>query len=102
MTKTTNHSAAPLAAAHAIIDAMDAAERRAERSRWNAHVFRSWSDAEDYDVRFWDAIPVDERMRAVWDLSLELHRIAHPDQPHEPRLSRLIAVVTRGPLTYVS
>jgi hypothetical protein len=74
---------------------VNAAERRAARTVWNTHVFRSWSEAEDYDVLFWDAIPLNERMRAVWDLSLELHRIAHPDQPHAPRLSRSVAVVTR-------
>jgi len=58
-------------------------------------MFRSWSEADDYDVLFWDAIPVNERMRAVWELSLELHLLAHPDQSHEPRLSRSVAVVTR-------
>lgn len=62
-------------------------------------MFRSWSEADDYDVLFWDAIPVNERMRAVWELSLELHLLAHPDQSpdqsHEPRLSRSVAVITR-------
>ena len=62
---------------------------------WNAHVFRSWSEAEDYDALFWDKIPVDERMRAVWNLSLELDLVAHPEHSHEPRLSRSVAVLTR-------
>jgi hypothetical protein len=42
---------------------------------------------EDYDVLFWDRLPVDERAEAVWNLSKELHAIAHPET-HERRLPR--------------
>jgi hypothetical protein len=38
---------------------------------------------------------VSERARVTWELSEELHKIAHPDEPHESRLSRSTAVVTR-------
>ena len=65
--------------------------------------FRPWIDAHNPRFAFAVArnltlasqITDNERMRAVWELSLELHRLAHPDQPHEPRLSRSAAVITR-------
>jgi hypothetical protein len=62
---------------------------------WRGQVFRTWDEAERFDVLFWDAIPVSDRARVTWELSLELHRIAHPDEPHEPRLSRSVVRVTR-------
>jgi hypothetical protein len=74
---------------------VDAAARREARRHWQAHVFSTWEDAAEYDALFWNAIPVGERARATWELSQELHEIAHPDEPHEPRLSRSVAVVTR-------
>lgn len=48
----------------------------------------------DADALYWDRIPVDERAAFVWSLSLELHALAHPDQPYEPRLSRSVARIT--------
>jgi len=30
----------------------------------------------------------------VWTLSLEMHALAHPDQPYDPRLSRSVARIT--------
>lgn len=72
----------------------DAAARRAARARWRGQVFHTWEEAEAFDVQFWLAIPVSERARVTWELSEELHKIAHPDEPYEPRLCRSIAVVT--------
>ena len=74
---------------------MDAAARREARKQWRAHVFRTWEEAEELDILFWTAIPIEERARVTWELSEELHRVAHPDEPHEPRLSRSTARVTR-------
>jgi hypothetical protein len=74
---------------------MDAAARRAARKQWRGHVFRTWEEAERFDVLFWNAIPIEERARVTWELSRELHKIAHPDQTDEPRLSRSTARVTR-------
>jgi hypothetical protein len=74
---------------------VDAAGRRAARKNWRGGVFRTWDEAAERDALFWDAIPVEERARVTWELSEELHKIAHPNEPHEPRLSRSIAVVTR-------
>jgi hypothetical protein len=74
---------------------VDAAARREARKQWQTHVFRTWDEADEQDALFWSAIPVDERARVTWELSEELHRIAHPDEPHEPRLSRSAAVITR-------
>jgi hypothetical protein len=74
---------------------MDAAARRAARKNWRGQVFRSWDEAERFDVLFWNAIPVSERARVTWELSRELYRIAHPDEADEPRLSRSVARVTR-------
>jgi hypothetical protein len=65
-----------------------AAERKAARARWDARVFRGgWEEMTDYDALFWDRIPVEERAEAVWELSKELHAIAHPET-HERRLPR--------------
>jgi hypothetical protein len=74
---------------------MDAAARREARRAWTTQVFRSWEEAEEMDVLFWSRIPVSERARVTWELSVELHKLAHPDEPHEPRLSRSVAVITR-------
>jgi hypothetical protein len=74
---------------------MDAAARRDARKNWRTRVFYTWEEAEEADVLFWNAIPVGERARITWELSEELHRIAHPDEPYEPRLSRSVAVITR-------
>ena len=74
---------------------MDAASRREARKHWRGHVFRSWAEAERFDLEFWKSIPLDDRARVTWELSEELHRLAHPDEPYEPRLSRSTARVTR-------
>jgi hypothetical protein len=74
---------------------VDAAARREARKNWRARIFHTWEEAEEHDARFWNAIPLSERARVTWELSEELHKIAHPDEPHESRLSRSIAVVTR-------
>ena len=44
---------------------------------------------------FWLLIPCNDRARVTWELSEELHRIANPNEPHESRLRRSVAVVTR-------
>jgi hypothetical protein len=74
---------------------MDAAARRQARSKWRVEVFHSWEEADEADVRFWLAIPKEDRARVTWELSEELFRLAHPDDTHESRLSRSVAVVTR-------
>jgi hypothetical protein len=67
---------------------VNAAERRAARSRWEGRVFRGgWEEMADYDALFWDRIPVDERAEAVWELSKELYELAEPET-HERRLPR--------------
>ncbi len=67
---------------------VNAAERKAARARWEGRVFRrGWEEMADYDALFWDRLPVDERAEAVWELSKELHAIAHPET-HERRLPR--------------
>ena len=75
---------------------MDAADRRKARAAWSGQVFRSWEEAEAFDAAYWLRIPVEDRARVAWELSLEMHRLAHPDEPdHEPRLSRSVARITR-------
>ena len=67
---------------------VNAAERKAARASWEGRVFRGgWEEMADYDALFWERLPVDERAEAVWQLSKELHPIAHPET-HEPRLPR--------------
>jgi hypothetical protein len=72
-----------------------AAARKMARSKWRTKVFRSWEEAEDYDVEFWLSIPPHERARRVWEISLEMTKIAYPGTPDEPRLSRSVVVITR-------
>lgn len=74
----------------------DAELRKAARAHAEVRVFRPGDEeAEaDADALYWDRIPVDERAAFVWSLSLELHALAHPDQPYEPRLSRSVARIT--------
>ena len=67
---------------------VNAAQRKAARTRWEGRVFRGgWEEMADYDALFWDRIPVDERAEAVWELSKELHAIAYPET-YERRLPR--------------
>ena len=75
---------------------MNAAERKAKRATWTTRIVRSQEEADALDVSFWLAIPEADRARVTWELSEELHRIAHPDEPYEPRLSRSVTRVTRG------
>lgn len=74
---------------------MGAVERRKAREAWRTHVFRSWDEADRLDALFWSEVPVGERARVTWELSEELYGIAHPTEPHEPRLLRSVARVTR-------
>jgi hypothetical protein len=77
------------------MESVTAAERKAARSSWEARVFRNgWQEMADYDALFWERIPVDARAQAVWDLSQELHAIAHPEA-HERRLPRSAYVLER-------
>lgn len=67
---------------------MGAAERKAARASWEGRVFGGgWEEMADYDALFWDRLPLDERAEAVWELSKELHAIAHPET-HGRRLPR--------------
>jgi hypothetical protein len=77
------------------VDSTDAAARREARKHWTGRIFRSWEEADESDVLFWEAIPIADRARVTWELSEELHKIAHPNERHESRLSRSVAVVTR-------
>jgi hypothetical protein len=70
------------------ISSVHAAERKAARASWESRVFRNgWEEMADFDALFWDRLPVEERAEAVWELSKELHAIAHPET-HERRLPR--------------
>jgi hypothetical protein len=72
-----------------------AAERKVARGSWEARVFRNgWQEMADYDALFWERIPVEARAEAVWELSQELHKIAHPEA-HERRLPRSAFCLTR-------
>ena|GEM_PF-1710420 len=75
----------------------DAELRKAARAQAEVRVFRADErEAEaDADALYWDRIPIDQRAAFVWTLSLELHALAHPDQPYDPRLSRSTARITR-------
>jgi hypothetical protein len=59
-------------------------------------VFRPGEEeqAADYDALYWDRIPKDERANFVWNLSVELWQLSHPEastHADEPRPSRSIA-----------
>lgn len=75
----------------------DAELRKAARAQAEVRVFRAGErEAEaDADALYWDRIPIDQRAGFVWTLSLEMHALAHPDQPYDPRLSRSTARITR-------
>jgi len=75
----------------------DAELRKAARAQIEVRVFRAGEGeaAADADALYWDRIPVDERAQFVWQLSLEMHALAHPDRPYDPRLSRSFARITR-------
>jgi hypothetical protein len=67
---------------------VDLEERKAARAGWESRVFRNgWEEMADFDALFWDRLPVEERAEAVWELSKELHAIAHPETD-ERRLPR--------------
>jgi hypothetical protein len=74
----------------------DAELRKAARAQAEVRVFRAGEqEAEaDADALYWDRIPIDERAQFVWTLSLEMHALAHPDQPYDSRLSRSVARIT--------
>jgi hypothetical protein len=70
----------------------DAELRKAARAQAEVRLFRAGEqEAEaDADALYWDRIPVDERAQFVWELSLEMHALAHPDKPYDPGLSRSV------------
>ena len=74
----------------------DAELRKAARAHAEVRVFRAdEGEAEaDADALYWERIPVDQRAQFVWELSLELHALSHPDKPYDPRLSRSVARIT--------
>ncbi|GAC1351056.1 MAG: hypothetical protein NVSMB1_00450 [Polyangiales bacterium] len=41
---------------------MDAAARREAHKHWKGQIFRSWDEAARFDARFWNDIPVEERV----------------------------------------
>jgi hypothetical protein len=71
-----------------------AAQRRKRRASWKVNVFRTFAEADAYDVEYWLSVPIEERAALTWELSRELHQIAHPDQVHEPRLRRSAVRIT--------
>jgi hypothetical protein len=76
----------------------DAELRKAARAQAEVRVVRAGereAEAEaDADAPYWARIPIDQRAGFVWTLSLEVHALAHPDQPSDPRLSRSTARIT--------
>ena len=76
--------------------ATDAELRRAARAHAEVRVFRAGEEEEaaDADALYWDRIPIDQRLQFVWELSLELYALAHPEKPYDPGLSRSVARVT--------
>ena len=76
--------------------AKDAELRKAARAHAEVRVFRvGEEEAEaDADALYWDRIPVNQRAQFVWELSLEMHALAHPEQPYDARLSRSVARIT--------
>jgi hypothetical protein len=76
---------------------LDAETRKAARASAEVRVFRLGEhEAEaDADALFWDRIPVDKRPEFVWQLSLELYALSHPEARYEPGLSRSVARVVR-------
>ena len=84
----TNHRRASANQGWWYISNVSAAERKAARASWEGRVFRNgWEEMADFDALFWDRLAVEERAEAVWELSKELHAIAHPET-HERRLPR--------------
>lgn len=67
--------------------------RKAARANAEVRIFKQGEEeaAADADALYWSRIPIDERAAFVWKLSLELHTLAHPRHPYEPRLSRSVA-----------
>jgi hypothetical protein len=74
----------------------DAELRKAATAHAEVRVFRAGEEeaAADADALYWDRIPMDDRAQFVWQLSLEMHALAHPEQPYDPGLSRSVARVT--------
>lgn len=70
--------------------------RRAERASWSVKKFTFGEESEDDDALFWASIPVDQRARAVWDVSLETWLLIDPDAINEPGLCRSVARVVRS------
>jgi hypothetical protein len=72
-------------------------ERRQARANCEVRIFRSGDEsvARESDALYWERIPIDQRAEFVWQLSVELHRLAHPTEDHEPRLPRSATRVVR-------
>ena len=72
--------------------------RRLARANAEVRVFRPGEEeaAADADALYWTRIPMDERATFVWQLSLEMHELAHPDTRREPGLSRSVARIIRS------
>ena len=70
--------------------------RREARARWTAEKFELGEASEDADVLYWASIPVEERARAVWEVSLETWSLIDPDVLHEPGLCRSVSRVVRS------
>ena len=66
-----------------------AESRRLARAGWSGRVFRGNTQSEmaEADTEFWLRIPLDQRARAVWELSEELFALAEPEN-RERRLPR--------------
>jgi hypothetical protein len=74
-----------------------AQQRRAARQGWEVRVFRGegmQAEMATADEEFWLRIPMDERARVVWELSLEAFALAEPESI-ERRLPRSAFRLTR-------
>jgi hypothetical protein len=76
----------------------DVEARRRARANAEVRIVRDGDFAAEAvaDALYWERIPIDERAEFVWQLSVELHRLAHPEAPDEPGLSRPVARIVRG------
>ena len=75
---------------------LDAEARRLARAKAHVRVVRAGdSEAEaDADANYWLQIPVNERAKVVWQLSVESFALAKAGRANdEPRLSRSVARV---------
>jgi hypothetical protein len=57
--------------------------------------FASHAEADQHDLEFWKQIPAGDRVRLVWQLSVEQWQLLGR-KPDEPGLCRSVARVRRG------